>query len=928
MTRASNFTFIPFFTRSRSNLLLAFVTLAFTIATERAAHAQLQLVPYVTSGITAPVEMVQDPVSPSVRYVVEQAGKIKVVKDGLVMTKPFLDLTAVVNFDRNEQGLLSLAFAPDYATSGRFFVYFNSQHGLGDCVLARFTRSAADPLVANPDSRLDFEWSAGHRYIEQPTNHHKGGRMQFGPNDGYLYIALGDGGVPADPANSPQDPHTLLGKMLRIDVNVDAADPKGYRIPPDNPFVGPGNTINALPEIWSFGFRNPWRYSFDDPARGGTGALIIGDVGQSSFEEIDYEPAGRGGRNYGWSAREGAHAYITPPATVAFTPLTDPIYDYGRTVGGTVIGGYVYRGSQLDDSFRGMYFFADYLTQRLFAFTPTIDPNTHEALTVIAPQVLNLTAAIGGSQQVGPVVSIDIDSDGELYLVRGDGKIYRIMKSDLASDADRDGLPDNWERQFGLDPTTDAGDDGPEGDPDDDGVTNMEEYLRGTHPRGMPQFTRYFAEGSNSLEFFETTIDLANPGTEPALVLLRFLKWDGSVVPYFVKVDAQRHVTIATTTIAGVSLGDFSTVIESDHEIVAERTMVWTPTERYGSHTETAVKAPSTTWYLAEGATHGAFSLFYLLENANDLAAQVEITYLLPAPAVPIVRHYTIEPHSRRSISVDDEPGLGETDVSAIIRSINVVPIIAERAMYFSTAGIPFRGGHDSAGVTAPNRHWFFAEGATGVFFDMFLLLENPDPQETAHVTLSYLLPDGTLVPVQHDVEPNSRRTYNVQFESPLLESAALSTIVDSDVPIIAERSMYWPKPFTDWAEAHNSPGATETGTMWAVAGGEEGGPFGAQTFVLVANTSNYPGKAKVMVLLETGDPLTQEFDLPPNSRTNVQIGATPGFEPAINTRFGVVVESVGDQPAQIVIERATYSNDAHGIVWSAGAATLGTKLH
>jgi hypothetical protein len=438
-----------------------------------------------------------------------------------------------------------------------------------------------------------------------------------------------------------------------------------------------------------------------------------------------------------------------------------------------------------------------------------------------------------------------------------------------------------------------------------------------------PSLTRYFAEGSNST-FFQTTIDLVNPGTQNASVTLRFLRSDGTVVPQSLSVPAQRHATVATASINGLQSADFSTVIETDQPIVAERTMVWPPDQRYGSHSETAVKAPATQWFLAEGATHGVFSLFYLLANPSDTQANVEIRYLLPGGQMPIVITYPVAPHSRRTIPVDGEPGLAATDVSAAIRSTNDVPIIAERAMYFSRPGQDFAGGHDSAGVTQPSGHWFFAEGATGSFFDMFLLLANPDPSQTAHVTVSYLLTDGTVIPVHHDLAPNSRETYNVALEEPRLASAAMSTVVDSAVPIVAERSMYWPK---DWTEAHNSPGATETGTRWAVAGGEEGGTFGAQTYVLIANTSSFAGTARVTVLQETGAPLTKDIALAPSSRTNVAIGSTTEFGAVVGSRFGVVIESLGTTPAQIVVERATYSNDAAGTVWAAGASALATRL-
>ena len=181
----------------------------------------------------------------------------------------FLDLTADV-LSGGEQGLLGLAFAPDYATSRR--VYVNFTNPSGHTVVARFLRDAGDPLRADPATRFDLVWPGGLSYIEQPFANHNGGNLVFGP-DGFLYIGLGDGGAGGDPGHRAQNPLTLLGKMLRIDVSVDAGHPTGYSIPPGNPFVG---RAGVLPEIWAFGLRNPWRYSFDDPAHGGTGALIIG----------------------------------------------------------------------------------------------------------------------------------------------------------------------------------------------------------------------------------------------------------------------------------------------------------------------------------------------------------------------------------------------------------------------------------------------------------------------------------------------------------------------------------------------------------------------------------------------------------------------------------------------------------------------------
>ena len=267
-----------------------------------------------------------------------------------------------------------MAFSPDTATSGRFFVNFTNRSG--HTVVARFRRT--DALVADPASRFDLRWGGpgGEAFIAQPFANHNGGNLFFGP-DGLLYIGMGDGGSGDDPDHRAQDPTQLLGKMLRVDVNVSDSHPTGYAIPADNPFFNRG-PVPARPEIWSFGLRNPWRFSFDDPRRGGTGAMVIGDVGQNQIEEVDYEPAGRGGRNYGWRNREGAHDHVTsrPPA---YTPLVDPIHEYSHAVGQSITGGFVYRGSFLGASFQGRYFFADFVQGRVFSLILIVDPGTREA---------------------------------------------------------------------------------------------------------------------------------------------------------------------------------------------------------------------------------------------------------------------------------------------------------------------------------------------------------------------------------------------------------------------------------------------------------------------------------------------------------------------------------------------------------------------
>ena len=275
------------------------------------------------------------------QLVAQQNGRIRLVRDGTTSAADFIDLSSAI-VAGGEQGLLGLAFPPDAAASGRFFVNFTNRSG--DTVVARLRRATA--TTGDPASRFDLRWggAGGAAFIAQPFANHNGGHLAFGP-DGYLYIGLGDGGSGDDPGHRAQSPAELLGKMLRINVSVPDTHPIGYEVPADNPFVR-GGPVAARPEIWSFGLRNPWRYSFDDPARGGTGALVIGDVGQNRFEEVDYEPPNRGGRNYGWRNREGAHDNVTsrPPA---YLPLAEPIHEYGRDSGASITGGIVYRGSAL-----------------------------------------------------------------------------------------------------------------------------------------------------------------------------------------------------------------------------------------------------------------------------------------------------------------------------------------------------------------------------------------------------------------------------------------------------------------------------------------------------------------------------------------------------------------------------------------------------
>ncbi len=484
------------------------------------------------------------------------------------------------------------------------------------------------------------------------------------------------------------------------------------------------------------------------------------------------------------------------------------------------------------------------------------------------------------------------------------------------TDSDGDTMSDAWEVQYGLAPAdpTDAA-----LDLDADGRTNAQECQELSHPRG--HYTRFLAEGATGM-FFNTRIVVANPNLAPARVLFRFLTGSGFVVRRFQTVPSNSRRTIDLQLLAGLEAVDVSSVVESDTEIVVDRTMRWGFTSRFGSHAEASVSALSLQWYLAEGATTGDFSLFYLIQNPSQtVPAQVRIRFLLPT-GPPLERVYDVAPNTRFTLRVHEIPELAETEVSAVIDSLNGVPVIVERAMYSSAAGT-FAAGHDSAGVTAPSLQWFFAEGATGTFFDLFLLLANPEAVDAA-VSATYLLPGGGTVSKSYTVAANSRRTINVQLEDPALADTAVSMSLQSTngVPIIAERAMWWPH-VQPWHEAHNSAGSTVTGTRWGLADGERGaGDEDTQTYILVANTSAAAAALRVTLLLESGAPLVREYTVPGNSRFNVPVG--DHFALAPGTRFSAVVETTNAVP--IVVERAMYWN-ADGIIWAAGSNLLATKL-
>lgn len=365
----------------------------------------------VASGLTKPLAVTAPRTDPTRLFIVEQTGKIRVLHQGALLTAPFLDVTGLMSPPNGEFGLFSLAFHPNYGSNGRFFVLY-TRFGDNAGVVAEFAVSA-DPNVALTTPRTVF--------VVPPSTSgdHQGGCLQFGL-DGKLLIATGDGGsnAPGDPECDAQNGLSLLGKLLRIDV--DGALP--YAVPADNPFVG---NPAYRPEIWALGLRHPWRYSVDRL----TGDLYVGDVGQASREEIDFLPAGLGGLNFGWNSMEGdlctGYAPCAGAPPCLSSSFTSPVWHFPHTLNHcAVIGGNVYRGCRIP-SLWGAYFFADYCSRKIYSF---------EVAGGVAVNFADRTAQLAPSSgTITQITAFGEDANGELYICDRTGKLWQIVPVDDCS---------------------------------------------------------------------------------------------------------------------------------------------------------------------------------------------------------------------------------------------------------------------------------------------------------------------------------------------------------------------------------------------------------------------------------------------------------------------------------------------------------------
>ena len=343
----------------------------------------------VATGLESPVFLTA-PSGDARLFVVEQPGRIRVIRNGRLVPRPYLDISAKVGYG-GERGLLGLAFHPHFAQNGRFYVNYTDRNG--DTRVERYEAAPAADSADPASARLVLS-------VAQPYANHNGGDVLFGP-DGMLYVGMGDGGSGGDPHGNGQSLGTLLGKLLRLDV--DRAEP--YAIPPDNPFVG---RSGARGEIWAYGLRNPWRIAFDRTA----GLLYVADVGQNQWEEVDVARAGAGGLNYGWNRMEGSHCYGLGPCRRE--GLTLPVLDYGHGDGCAIIGGFVYRGRAIPAAV-GHYFYSDYCSGWLRSFRVVEKAATDRS--------------IWRTRDAGSVLSFGEDASGELYLLSARGVVYRLAQA-------------------------------------------------------------------------------------------------------------------------------------------------------------------------------------------------------------------------------------------------------------------------------------------------------------------------------------------------------------------------------------------------------------------------------------------------------------------------------------------------------------------
>jgi autotransporter-associated beta strand protein len=419
--------------------------------------------------------------------------------------------------------------------------------------------------------------------------------------------------------------------------------------------------------------------------------------------------------------------------------------------------------------------------------------------------------------------------------------------------------------------------------------------------------------------FFTTEIAIGNPNDTPAPIRVSFLRSGGGTVDLNDEVPAMSRKTIVANDVAALDAPEFSTLVRSliGLPLVVERTMTWNREMGYGAHTERATDTPSTKWYFAEGS-QGFFSTFLLLANPNTTTTTATVDYLREGEPT-VTRTYDVPALSRRTVHAGDDEALVNRSFGMVVTFTQ--PGLAERAMYFGMDPL-WRGGHASAGVSAPSTTAFIAEGATGSFFETFILIANPQPVDV-NVELTFMRQGDTPIAMSRTVNASSRLTLNIETLDPGLANAAVATSITASAPVIVERAQYWPDPAPQWYEAHGSPALQASGLKWGLAEGRVGGASNYQTYILLANTNpSADAHVSITFLRESGAPFTKTFTVPASQRFNVRTGPGTDVPELVDERFGALITS--DQP--IAVERAMYA-DAGGQTWAAGTSANATPV-
>ena len=465
---------------------------------------------------------------------------------------------------------------------------------------------------------------------------------------------------------------------------------------------------------------------------------------------------------------------------------------------------------------------------------------------------------------------------------------------------------DHWKARFGI---TDMN-----ADPDGDGVINLDEFLGGTDP--FISNTWLLAEGLTGA--FRTRLALANPGTDPAEITIRFLPQGGTPIVQQYSVPAESRRTIVLNDIAG--LQDVAVAAEVTTQrggVLVERTVTWGGPEATDSaHTGRAVESAQTAWYFAEGDTT-VFDAYLSLVNPNPMEVNASVTFYL-AGGQTLQTTYALPADRRQSISLNAVPGLGQTSFGMLVRA--TAPIAAERTMYFNTKDTVWKGGHASPGVEAPSNTWYLAEGQTGSVFSEYLLFSNPNAV-AATATVQFITSAGARLAKSYIIAPTSRLTVAVN-DIIGLENAEVSAVVASTLPIVVERSMYWPGQWGQWYEGHASAAMASLGTKWVLAEGETGGAHNAVSRFLLANPNPVDAAVKLTLLRDNGRaPVTVQATVVAGTRMTLDSSEFPLLS---GEQFGAVVESTNG--VGFVVERSMYW-DGQGRPWSAGTTETGALI-